>query len=398
MNATMILNRAEELREELIENRRTLHSYAETGFDLPQTTAFVEKKLREYGLTPVRCGKTGITCVIGDPKKGKCFLLRGDMDALPMTEESGLPFAAQNGHCHSCGHDTHTAMLLAAARLLSEHAGELPGCVKLMFQPAEELLAGAKDMIEHGLLENPRVDAGIGLHISVGGGEDTAAGKISYKPGVANFSGDAIRVTFTGKDAHGSTPQKGVDAINIAAHAVIALQEILAREVAMDDRTMVLVGTIHGGSSCNTLSGSCAVEISVRAADREMRAFLKERVKEICEGTAATFRGKAEVEFVYGMPSLYNDPAVCEAVSGYCAELFGAGDVIELTGLSGTEDFTAVAEQIPAAMFHLGVGSIAEGHTCGAHNPKMIVDESVLYRGAALYAYCAARYLDEHRD
>lgn len=230
-----------------------------------------------------------------------------------------------------------------------------------MFQPAEELLAGAKDMIEHGLLENPRVDAGIGLHISVGGGEDTAAGKISYKPGVANFSGDAIKVTFTGKDAHGSTPQKGVDAINIAAHAVIALQEILAREVAMDDRTMVLVGTIHGGSSCNTLSGSCAVEISVRAADREMRAFLKERVKEICEGTAATFRGKAEVEFVYGMPSLYNDPAVCEAVSGYCAELFGAGDVIELTGLSGTEDFTAVAEQIPAAMFHLGVGSIAEG-------------------------------------
>lgn len=158
-----------------------------------------------------------------------------------------------------------------------------------MFQPAEELLAGAKDMIEHGLLENPRVDAGIGLHISVGGGEDTAAGKISYKPGVANFSGDAIKVTFTGKDAHGSTPQKGVDAINIAAHAVIALQEILAREVAMDDRAMVLVGTIHGGSSCNTLSGSCAVEISVRAADREMRAFLKERVKEICEGTAATF-------------------------------------------------------------------------------------------------------------
>ena len=184
------------------------------------------------------------------------------------------------------------------------------------------------------------------------------------------YCGDTACLLYT-------SPQKGVDAINIAAHAVIALQEIMAREVAMDDRTMVLVGTIHGGSSCNTLSGSCAVEISVRAADREMRAFLKERVKEICEGTAATFRGKAEVEFVYGMPSLYNDPAVCEAVSGYCAELFGAGDVIELTGLSGTEDFTAVAEQIPAAMFHLGVGSIAEGHTCGAHNPQMIVDESV---------------------
>ena len=398
MTAELILNRAEELREELIENRRIFHSFAETGFDLPRTTAFVEEKLRSYGLEPVRCGKAGVTCVIGDPGKGKCFLLRGDMDALPMTEESGLPFAAQNGHCHSCGHDTHTAMLLAAARLLSEHADELPGCVKLMFQPAEELLAGALDMIEHGLLENPTVDAGIGLHISIGGGAETAVGKISYKPGIANFSGDAIKVTFTGKDAHGSTPQKGVDAINIAAHAVIALQEILAREVAMDDRTMVLVGTIHGGSSCNTLSGSCEVEISVRAADREMRTFLKERVKEICEGTAATFRGKAEVEFVYGMPSLYNDPAVCKAVGSYCAELFGADDVLELDTLSGTEDFTAVAERIPAAMFHLGVGSIAEGHACGAHNPKMVVDESALTRGAALYAYCAARYLAEHQD
>ena len=397
MTATFYRNRANELKDELIENRRTLHNFAETGFDLPKTTAFVEEKLREYGLKPERCGKAGITCVVGDPASGPCFLLRGDMDALPMTEESGLPFAATNGHCHSCGHDTHTAMLLTAARLLSETAGELHGCVKLMFQPAEELLAGAKDMIEHGLLENPHVDAGIGLHISVGGGEETKAGMITYKPGAANFSGDAIKVTFTGKNAHGSTPQKGVDAINIAAHAVIALQEILAREVAMDDRTMVLVGTIQGGSSCNTLSGDCSIEISVRAADREMRAFLKQRVKEICESTAATFRGKADVEFVYGMPSLYNDPAVCTAVSGYAAELLGTDRVLELTGLSGTEDFTAVAEKIPAAMFHLGVGSIDEGHTCGAHNPRMFVEESDLPDGAAFYAYAAARYLEDHQ-
>ena len=187
-----------------------------------------------------------------------------------------------------------------------------------------------------------------------------------------------------------------MDAINIACHAAIALQEIMAREVPMDERTMVLVGTIHGGSSCNTAAGSCTIEVSVRAADRETRDFLKRRVKEICEGTAAAFRGKAEVEFVYGMPSLYNDPAICAEMSATCRELFGDGEVIELTGLSGTEDFTAVAERIPAAMFHLGVGSIAEGHTCGAHNPKMVVDESALPRGAALYAACAARYLERH--
>ena len=389
------LTRAEELRDQLIADRRVLHGYAETGFDLPKTTAYVEARLRELGLTPVRCGRAGITCVIGK-RDGPCLLLRGDMDALPMAEESGLPFAAENGHCHSCGHDTHTAMLLTAARLLAETAGELKGSVKLMFQPAEELLAGALDMLENGLLENPKVDAGLGLHISVGGGEETAVGKISYKPGIANYSGDAIKVTFEGKDAHGSTPHKGVDAINIACHAAIALQEIMAREVPMDERTMVLVGTIHGGSSCNTAAGSCTIEVSVRAADRETRDFLKRRVKEICEGTAAAFRGKAEVEFVYGMPSLYNDPAICAEMSATCRELFGDGEVIELTGLSGTEDFTAVAERIPAAMFHLGVGSIAEGHTCGAHNPKMVVDESALPRGAALYAACAARYLERH--
>lgn len=169
MNATMILNRAEELREELIENRRTLHSYAETGFDLPQTTAFVEKKLREYGLTPVRCGKAGITCVIGDPKKGKCFLLRGDMDALPIFEESGEVFASEvPGKMHWRGHDMHTAMMLGAAKLLKEHEEEIEGTVKLEFQPAEEIFQGSPDMISNGLLENPKVDAAGHVHVLAG--------------------------------------------------------------------------------------------------------------------------------------------------------------------------------------------------------------------------------------
>ncbi len=388
--------RAEELKEEIIRNRRTVHTFAETGFDLPQTTAYVEQQLRSYGLEPVRVGRAGISCVIGNPG-GKTILLRADMDALPMREESGLPFAAQNGHCHSCGHDTHTAMLLAAARMLKESEAELCGQVKLMFQPAEEILAGALDMIEHGILENPTVDAALGLHIAIGGGEETAVGNIAFKRGAASYSGDAIRITVTGKDAHGSTPQKGVDAINIAAHIVIALQEILAREVGTDDRAVVLVGMINGGSSCNTKSGSCVLEASVRAADREMRTFLKQRVKEICEHTAAAFRGQAEVEFVYGMPGLYNTPEICDAMHAYCSELFGEERIVELQGMSGSEDFTAIADRVPAAFFNIGVGSAAQGHSCGAHNPKMLVDESALPSGAALYAHCAARYLQEHR-
>ncbi len=222
------LNRAKELEQELIAMRRELHSYAELGFDLPKTNAFVTEKLRSYGYEPKTVGKAGVTCTVG--KGGKVLLLRADMDALPMPEESGMPYAAQNGHCHSCGHDCHTAMLLIAAKMLKEKEGELKGTVKFMFQPAEELLAGAAAMVEDGILENPKVDVALGLHISVGM-DDTRSGIIRYIPGVANNSGDAIRISIQGHGVHGSKAYLGVDAINIAAHTIIALQEILALEI-----------------------------------------------------------------------------------------------------------------------------------------------------------------------
>ena len=387
--------KALEMKDEILANRRTLHGYAETGFDLANTLALVERELRSYGLAPERVGKAGISCLIGQGE-GPTLLLRADMDALPMAEETGLPFAAQNGNCHSCGHDCHTAMLLAAARMLKESEGELQGRVKLMFQPAEEKLAGAQDMLEAGILENPKVDAAMAMHLFVGGPESCATGKIAYKRGCATYSGDAIRITVTGKNAHGGSPQDGVDALNIAAHIVIALQEIVAREVSCADQAVVLVGMINGGSSCNTLSGSCVLEASVRSDSREKREFLKNRVKEVSESVAATFRGKAEVEFVYGMPSLYNEEGMCDAMGGYCRELLGADAVSELTGMSGSEDFTVIAEQVPSVYLNLGAGSAAQGHLCGMHHPGMMVDEEALPIGAAVYAYCAARYLEEH--
>lgn len=387
--------KALEMKEEILKNRRTLHGFAETGFDLEKTLALVERELKSYGLSPERVGKAGISCLIG-AGEGPVLLLRADMDALPMAEETGLPFAATNGNCHSCAHDCHTAMLLAAAKLLKESEGELKGRVKLMFQPAEEKLAGAADMLAAGILENPKVDAALAMHLFVGGGESSRVGQIAYKPGCATYSGDAVRITVNGKNAHGGSPQDGVDAINIAAHIVIALQEILAREVSCADQAVVLVGMINGGSSCNTMSGSCVLEASVRSDSREKRAFLKQRVKEISESVAATFRGNAEVEFVYGMPSLYNEEGMCDTVGGYCRELLGQDSVTVLTGMSGSEDFTVIAEQVPSVYLHLGAGSVAQGHACGMHHPGMVVDEAALPTGAAIYAYCAARYLEEH--
>lgn len=388
------MSRAKQLREEIIANRRAIHRYAEIGFELEKTVAFVMEQLSSYGYQPRRVGKAGVTCTAG--KGGKVFLLRGDMDALPMAEETGLPFAAKNGHCHSCGHDCHTAMLLAAAKMLKEQEDRLEGTVKFMFQPAEELLGGAVDMIQAGILENPKVDAGMGLHVMVGN-ETSKTGEVFYANGPANFSGDAVTIRVRGRAAHGSTPEAGVDAITIAAHIVIALQEILAREINSMQPAVLIVGTIHGGTTCNTLAGEAVLECSCRAATHETRAFMKRRIREIAEGTAKTFRGEAEVEYVYGMPPMVNDRELSDEIGGYCAELLSPEKVHVIPVSNGTEDFTAVAAQIPTAFLHLGAGSKEQGHEFSMHHPKMVVDEDALPIGAALYAFTAEKYLTNHK-
>ena len=392
---TDYLKEAQEMAEEIVKNRRVFHGYAELGFDLPKTVNYVLEKLASYGIEAKRCGKGGVTAVIG--KEGPVLILRGDMDALPMYEETGLEFASDHEACHSCGHDCHTAMLLGAAKLLKAHENELKGRVKLMFQPAEELLGGAADMIANGLMEDPKVDAAIGMHVATGKEPISQVGNVSFFDGYSTFSGDYIRIDVEGKQAHGSQPQAGVDAINIAAHIVLALQELMARETSMGEPCVVLVGKIYGGSSCNTMSGECSLDVSVRAASAPMRAFLKQRVHEIAQGTAMTFRGKATVTDVYGMPPMYNHPDMVACVPGYLGELLGKEHVIQRTERGGTEDFTAVAELVPSIYLSIGAGHLA-GEDITNHNPKVLFDERTLPIGAAVYAYTAARFLEEHAE
>ncbi|MGI5888180.1 MAG: M20 metallopeptidase family protein [Oscillospiraceae bacterium] len=386
------LSEAQEMSGKLVEVRRTVHGYAELGFELPRTKALVKEKLKELGIEPSDCGKAGVTATIGSG--GKTVLLRGDMDALPMKEESGLPFASTTGSCHSCGHDMHTTMLLGAAALLKKHESELKGTVKLMFQPAEEVLAGAEDMISAGIMENPKVDAAIGMHVIAGPKPKSDVGRISYKKGYYTVSGDFVRVTCIGLAAHGSTPEAGVDAINIAAHTVLALNEILSREVSCQEKgSVVLVGKIEGGASCNTEAGSCTLEVSVRAASEERREFLKNRVKEISENVAAAFRGKAKVEFVYGIGAAYNNPELCEAVAASASKVVGEDMVSETFDNVGTEDFAAVTKLVPSVYIQIGAGSAA-GENITQHNPKIIFDEKILPIGAAVYAQAAEDYLN----
>ena len=383
---------SEDLKKEIIANRRALHQRAEIAFDLPETRAYVSEKLKEYGYEPEEMGG-GITCTVG--KGGKTILLRADMDALPMKEESGLDFACTTGNCHSCGHDCHAAMLLGAAKVLKEMEGELKGTVKFMFQPAEEVLGGAAAMVEAGILENPKVDAAFGIHVSVGR-EDSCTGTVLCTHGTMNNSGDAIKITVKGKDAHGSQPQLGIDSISIASRIVIALEELTAKEIPTKEDSVVLVGKIVGGTTCNTVAGTTEMEISVRTQGHQERAYLKRRVKEIAEGIAAAFRATAEVEYQYGMPPLVNDETMMNEFLGYMKEFLPADQVKEVEEEGGCEDFTVVSEKVPAVFMMLGAGDKGSGHIHGMHHPAMQVDEDALPVGTEIYVNCAVRWLEDH--
>lgn len=381
------------IKQEIFDNRIAIHRFAELGFDLPQTMAFVIQKLKEYGYNPQTVGKSGVVCTVG--KRGKTILLRADMDALPMREDSGLPFASENGNCHACCHDGHTAMLLGAAKMLKEREGELEGTVKLMFQPAEEILGGAKDMINNGVLENPKVDVALALHVMVGF-KDSNVGNIRYSKGAVTNSGDVVRITIKGKDAHGSRPQLGIDAIHIASHIVIALEEIVAREIPTTQDAVVLVGRIEGGTSSNSVAGSAMLELTIRTCGAQERQFLKRRVAEIAKSIAAAFRGEANVEYLFGIPELVNNEELLELFTAYTRDLLSEEKVVEVEKLGGGEDFAMIAEQVPSVYLTLGGGSLEEGYKYVAHHPAMKVNEEALPVGAAVYANCAFRWLQDN--
>lgn len=377
------------IKDRILHHRRTIHAQPELGFDLPNTVAYVKKTLEELSITPRDCGRSGVTALVG--KGEPVLLLRGDMDALPMKEETNLPFASQTGACHSCGHDAHTAILLGVAELLKNHEDALPGTVKLMFQPGEELLQGAKSMLEGGLLEDPKVDAAIGLHIHPGEPE-SKTGNVYLSMDSAYLSGDAYRIKVEGLQAHGSTPEKGVDAIVVAAHIVLALENIIARETAAREQNVVLVGKITGGDSVNTMAGTAELEVSIRATDNEKRRFLCRRVEEISRSVGETFRAVVTPIHEYGSPALVNDESLAEFALKELKTLLGEDRAFAVPPKTGSEDFAFLAEYVPTLMLNLGVGSPEEGYTKGLHHPGMILNEDALPVGVAALAYLAMHY------
>lgn len=382
------------LKEELIQHRRNLHKNAEVGLHLPKTKQYVMETLTKYGLSPQSCGE-GVTALVG--KGQPVILLRADMDALPMPEESGLAFSCPTGEqAHCCGHDLHAAMLLTAAKLLKENESALKGTVKLMFQPAEETFEGALNMIDHGVLESPRPDAAMAYHVSAG---KILPGTFMYNDSrdAVLFSMDGFTITIKGRGAHGAFPHLSIDPINIGVHIHLALQELIARECSPQSSCLVTVGQFSAGSAPNIIPETAVIRGTIRSNNAEARKFLVRHVQEVAEGTAAVYGGTATVEMTGGVPPLLCDPQLTREMTGYMRDLPIPG----WTGCSGfsaaaSEDFAFISTEIPSTYIHLCAGFEDERGHASAHNPKVQFNEDILPIGAACMAHCATEWLKHH--
>ncbi|MDO4741279.1 MAG: M20 family metallopeptidase [Eubacteriales bacterium] len=384
------LDRAQALRAETAAHRRYLHQNAETGLRLPKACAYVSAQLAACGIKSAACGH-GIMAQIGSG--GRVLLLRADMDALPMKEESGESFACPCGAAHACGHDLHAAMLLTAAKMLKENEGRLRGTVRLMFQPAEETFEGAKDMIENGVLDG--VSAALAFHAAPG---RLPCGTYMYNAsGTMMCAADCFAITVRGRGAHGAYPHHAVDPVHIAAHLTLALESLIAREADPQKTCVLTVGRLAAGAGANAIPDTALLEGTIRTGDTDSRALLIRRMRETAEGVAKTFGGEADIHMRPGVPPLVCDPQLTQEMTEYIKALSLPGAKgIHGVSACASEDFALIAERVPAAFIYLSAGYPDQRGDAPAHSPKVRFNEDVLPMGSAYLAHCAESWLCAH--
>ena len=391
-----ILEQAKKMKDELIEYRRAIHSNPEVGAKLPKTKAFVMEKLREFGYQPIEICESGIVALIQGSKPGKTFLLRADMDALPIKEETKENFKSDNGYMHACGHDMHTAMLLGAAKLLKQNQEQIEGTVKIVFQPDEEGFTGAKTMIKAGVLENPKVDAAMAMHVHSG----TPSNVVLCGLGTSIAGCNRFRIVVKGIGCHGAMPEMGVDPINIAAHIYLSLQEIVSREISALQPAVVTIGKISGGDAPNIIPTEVVMEGTIRSLDKQIGEMIFNRMKDIVISTAKMFRGEAELIELSSVPPLKNDDYLAHEITDYIKDLVGEESVILFeAGGMGSEDFAAYSYEVPSLYVMLGAGIKEENPLYGKpmHNAKIVFNEDILPTGAAMHAYSAMMWLKNNK-
>ena len=381
--ASGILAAAQDLLPWMIEIRRDLHQHPELGLEEHRTNNKVRSLLDEMGIEYVDgLGGTGVLGLIRGDGEGRVVALRADLDALPIEDDKNVAYASKiPGKMHACGHDVHTTVLLGAARLLVKEKASLPGTVKLLFQPAEETVGGARLLIEDGALDNPRVDAIFGLHVD----PTLEVGTVGLHFGQRNASSDNLEIIVHGKAAHGAYPYEGVDAIVAAAQVISSLQTIVSRSVDAREAAVVSLGTIHGGTQANIVADRVELVGTVRCVSQATRQLVLQRIKETAEAVALGFGARAEVRIEPSYDPVVNDESMVEIVRQSVESLLGGDRVVIFSKPNmGAEDFGYYLSEIPGAFYSLGVRNEADGIVHPVHHGLFDVDESSMAIGAAL--------------
>ncbi|WP_312280958.1 M20 family metallopeptidase [Oscillibacter sp.] len=390
-----MFEKCKELQNYIVAVRRELHRVPEIGMNLPETQAIIARELDKMGVTYKKNQRdSGIIGEIKGAHPGKTILLRADIDGLPITEATGVDYTSKHENCmHACGHDAHGAMLLGALKVLQENRENIKGAVRFVFQTGEEICRGARVAIEEGVLDG--VDNVFGLHIGSIAGADVPAGTLVAVPGCCLASFDRFILRIRGAGCHGSTPEKGVDPITIAANITLSLQEILAREIPAMNPAVLTLGKIAGGAAYNVIPGEVVIEGTTRALDDGVRKYLAKRIGEISKSVAEAYRGICELEMDWGAPPVVNDPAMTELAQNASVKALGQEHVMtSLAPLMGGEDFAYYLIERPGAFMFLSSAN-PQKHTDGPHhNSQFNIDEDVLYMGSAVFVSIVEEYFN----
>lgn len=376
----------------VIRMRRYFHAHPELSGKELKTSAAIRAELDADGIEWRSCGKSlpqGTLGTIKGDLPGKTILLRSDIDALPITEATGLPFASENpGVMHACGHDNHIAMLLTAAKILAANRHELRGTVKVLFQPSEEVGIGALDMIEDGALEG--VDAAFGMHVW----PELASGRVSLEPGPRMASTDRFRIDIQGKGGHAAAPHLCVDATPAAAFLAVNLQTLVSRSISPASSAVLTIGSLHSGSRWNVTSGSAYLEGTVRCFDEETRKTIREGMKRMADRVAAAHGCTAETTYTWLSDAVINDPAITAVAAGAAAEVLGPDGLASVSPTLVGEDFAVIMHRVPSAFGFFGIRNEAVKAAFPLHTDRCTSDESGLIGGALIFVKTAYNFLN----
>ncbi len=394
-----IFHLADKFFPRMVSIRRRIHQYPELAFEEYKTSKLVAQTLKSLNLkVEVGIAKTGVVGIIEGKAKGngkaKVVALRADMDALPIQEETNLPYASKvSGKMHACGHDSHTAMLLGSAMILNELKEQFSGIVKFIFQPSEEKNpGGASLMIKDGVLENPKVDLIFGLHVR----PDAEPGKVFIKEGPLMASSDEIYIKIKGKGGHGARPHFTIDPIVIASEIVLALQKITSRFFDPIEPRVLTIGSIHAGTATNIIPDEATISGTLRTMNEEWRKKAWRMIEKVAQGIASTYGANCEVKISKGYPVLVNNPEATKFAREKSIELLGKNRVFEARPVMGAEDFAYYLQKVPGCFIWLGAGS--KNSKYDIHSSKFTINEETMKFGSSLLAYLAISALSNKSD